>query len=568
MSGRLRRTLQGLLGAAALIAVVTVVSRALGLVRTLVLNATVGSESIADAYNAANLLPNMLFEVAAGGALAGAVVPLLAAPVARADREQVGRMVSAALGWVLLVLVPLGGLLAALSGVVGAYAGKGDPVMAATVRYFVLVFAVQVPVYGLTVLLYGVLQAHRRFFWPAFAPVLNSAVLIATFAVYGSLARGERVDPTALPSGALDLLAWGTTAGVLAMLLPVLLPARRLGVRLRPTLRFPDDAGRRFRALGLAGVGSVAAQQLSVLAVWLVANGLLPSDGRGYSAIVYAQQVYLLPYAVLVVPLATSTFPRVAAHAAAGDARRFAATSAVTTRAVLLVGALGAAAVLAGGQAVATLFARITPGRGSGLLEAMDVLLTWMPAGVVGLAVMFHVSRTLYAVERARAAITTNVVGWGTLAVLAPLLAVLAGGADPVGVLRAIGLATTVGMAAGGLAAVVALRRAAGRDALAGLGRTAVVALLAGAAGALAGRAVATTVLRLVGDDVWSATGAAAGGAVVAVTVVVCAVALLDRGTLLGVLSVERAETGVTTASAPAPTAATDPPAGPVPPVV
>lgn len=542
MSGRLRRTLQGLLGAAALIAVVTVVSRALGLVRTLVLNGTVGSGDIADAYNAANTLPNILFEAAAGGALAGAIVPLLAAPVARADREQVGRVVSAALGWVLLVLVPLGGLLAALSGVVGAFAAKGDPVMAATIRYFVLVFAVQVPVYGLTVLLYGVLQAHRKFFWPAFAPVLNSAVLIATFALYDVLADGEVSDPTALTPGALDLLAWGTTAGVVAMLLPVLLPARRLGVRLRPTLRFPGDTGRRFRALGLAGLGGVVAQQVSVLVIVLLATGLLPNDGRGYSAIVYAQQVYLLPYAVLVVPLATSTFPRVAAHAAAGDRSRFAATSAVTTRAVLVVGALGAAAVLAGGGAVAAVFADMTPGDGAGLVEAMGVLLTWMPAGVVGLAVMFHVSRTLYAVERARAAVLTNVAGWGALAVLAPVLALLAGRDDPVGVLRGIGLATSLGMAVGAVAALVALRRVAGPSALAGLGRTALVALAAAAAGAAAGRGVATTVLEVVGDDALTATGAAAGGAVVAATVVVAAVVLLDRGTLLGVLRVERAE--------------------------
>lgn len=556
MSGRLRRTLQGLLGAAALIAVVTVVSRALGLVRTLVLNNTVGSVGIADAYNSANLLPNILFEVAAGGALAGAIVPLLAAPVVRSDQQQVSRVVSAALGWVLLVLVPLGGLLAALSGVVGAFAGE-DPALAATVRYFVLVFAVQVPVYGLTVLLYGVLQAHRRFFWPAFAPVLNSVVLIATFAAYGALADGEVADPAALPGGALDLLAWGTTAGVVAMLLPVLLPVRRLGVRLRPTLRFPDGVGRRFRALGLAGIGSVAAQQVSVLVVWLLANGLLPHDGRGFSAVVYAQQVYLLPYAVLVVPLATSTFPRVAAHAAAGDRVRFAATSAVTTRAVLVVGVLGAAAVLAGGGAVAAVFADMTPGDGAGLVEAMGVLLTWMPAGVVGLAVMFHVSRTLYAVERARAAILTNVAGWGAVAVAAPVLVLLAGRDDPTGMLRGIGLATSLGMAVGAVVALVALYRAAGPAALAGLRRTALVALVAGAAGAVAGRAVAATVLELVGDGALSATGAAAGGAVVAATVVVGAVALLDRGTLVGVVQVERAPAAPSAADAHDATAST-----------
>ncbi|MBO3093219.1 murein biosynthesis integral membrane protein MurJ [Cellulomonas dongxiuzhuiae] len=538
MSAGVRRALQGLVGAAAMIAAITVVSRVLGLVRTIVQASTVGTEAINDAYSAANLLPNVLFEIAAGGALAGAVIPLLAAPVARADRDQVARVVSAALGWVLLVLLPVGVLLAALSGVVGSYAGD-DPVMASTVRFFVLVFAVQVPVYGVTVLLYGVLQAHKRFFWPAFAPVLNSVVLIATFAVYGAMADGETSDPTALAAGALDVLAWGTTAGVVAMCLPVIGPVRRLGVRLTPTLRFPGDAATRFRALALAGVGSVAAQQVSVLVVWLMANGLLPHDGRGFSAVVYSQQIYLLPYAVLVVPLATSTFPRVAAYAAAGDAVRFARMSAVTTRAVLAVGALGGAAVLAAAAAVATVFARVSPGA-DGVIGAMTVLLTWMAPGVVGLAVMFHVSRTLYAVERPRAAVAANVVGWGSVAVLAPVL-LLVTGTDGSAVLRAIGLATSLGMTAGGIAAVVVLRRAAGTAALSGMLRTAVVALVAAGAGAVAGRAVASTVLDLVGDDVWSATGAAAGAAVVAATVVAAAVMVLDPGTLRGVVAVEPA---------------------------
>jgi len=540
MSGGLRQALRGLLGAAALIAAVTVLSRVLGLVRTLVLTSTVGSEGIADAYNAANQLPNVLFEIAAGGALAGAVVPLLAAPVARADRTEVGRVVSAALGWVMLVLGPVGLLLAALSGVIGDFAGGGDPATAATVRYFVLVFAVQVPVYGITVLLYGVLQAHRRFFWPAFAPVLNSLVLIVTFGVYGALAGRETSDPSALPAGALDVLAWGTTAGVLAMLVPVLAPVRRLGVRLRPTLRFPGDTGRRFRALGLAGVGSVAAQQVAVLVVWLLANGLLPDDGRGYSGLVYAQLVYLLPYAVLVVPLATSTFPRMAAHAAAGDHARFAATSSVTTRAVLVVAALGGAAVLAGGAAVAAVFAALDRGEGAGLAAGMTVVLTWMPAGVVGLALMFHVSRTLYAIERPRAAVVTNVAGWGSLVVLAPVLVLTSDTGDPLAVLRGVALATVLAMLVGAVVSVVALRRAAGPAALAGLGRSAAVALGAGALGAVAGRLVASTVLDVVGDGLGSAVGAAAGGAVVAATVVAVAVVLLDRGTLRGVLKVER----------------------------
>lgn len=540
------RAVQGLLGAAALIAVVTVVSRVLGLVRLLVQSGTVGADAIADAYNAANVLPNILFEAAAGGALAGAVVPLLAGPVAGADREQVSRIASAALGWTLTVLVPAGVLLALASGVVADVA-TDDPATAATVRYLVLVFSVQVPLYGVAVLLYGVLQAHHRFFWPAFAPVLNSLVVITAYTVYGVMADGEVRDPTALPAGAVDVLAWGTTAGVAAMCLPMLVPVRRLGVRLRPTWRFPAGTGPRFRALALAGVGAVAAQQLSVGVVWLLANSRLPGGGQGYTAFLYAQQVYLLPYAVLVVPLATSTFPRLAAHVAAADRTRLAALSSVTTRAVLAAAVLGAAAVLAGGPAVAEVFAVLA--EQPRVVGAMSATLVWMAPGVVGLAVLFHVSRTLYAVERPRSAVAVNATGWLVVALAA---VVLVARADADGVLAALGQATTVGMTAGAVAAVVALRRAVGGAALAGLPRTVVVSVAGAALGAPLGRWVAGTVLDLTGHGAVSATGAAAGGAVVAAAVVAAAVVLADRSTLQAVAA-GGSSAGAPTSGPPAP---------------
>lgn len=537
MSPALRRGVQGLLGAAAMIAAITVLSRVLGLVRVLVQARTVGAAEIGSAYNAANLLPNILFETAAGGALAGAVVPLLAASVTSGDRERAGRIASAALGWTLAVLVPLGLLLAAAAGPVGEFFGKGDPAVAATARYFVLVFSLQVPMYGIAVLLYAVLQAHRRFFWPAFAPVLNSVVVIGAYAVYGGLAQGETRDPSALVAGAVDVLAWGTTAGVAAMLLPVVLPVRRLGVRLRPTLRFPEDSGARFRALALAGVGSVAAQQLAAAVLLVLSYERLPGGKEGYATFMYAQQVYLLPYAVLVVPLATSTFPRVAAYAAGADRTRLAHLAAVTTRAVLAAASLGAAAVVAGGPSLAVVFA--------GLAEQVEVVrgmtaaLTAMAGGVVGLGVVFHVSRTLYAVERSRAAIAVNAVAWCAV-VVASLVAVLT--VDPgTAAFARLGAGTTVGMTVGGVVALAVQARVLGAPALSGLTRTVLVALGAAVCGAVLGRLVADAVLGVVGDDPLTAAAAAGGGAVVAAGVVACAVALLDRSTLVGVLRAESA---------------------------
>src|SRR5699024_295762 len=115
-----------------------------------------------------------------------------------------------------------------------------------------------------------------------------------------------------------------------------------------------------------------------------------------------------------VVPLATSTFPRLAARAAVGDRAGFARLASVTTRGVLVAGAAGAAAVIAAAVSVATIFGTIA--HHPEIAAEMSAALTWMLPGLVGFGALFHCSRSLYALERGRAAVAANVVGWGVMA--------------------------------------------------------------------------------------------------------------------------------------------------------
>lgn len=535
----------GLLGAAGLIAGVTVLSRLLGFGRYLAQAHAIGPDAIGDAYNAANLLPNVLFEVAAGGALAGAVVPVLAARVVRGARDEIDDIVAATLGWVLLVLVPLGGLLAALSGpIAGWLTPHADAALVPVVRFFLLVFAVQVPLYGCAVLLYGVLQAHRRFFWPAFAPVLASVVTIGAYLVYGAMAAGETKDPTALPPGALDWLAWGTTAGVAAMVVPLLGPVRRAGVHLRISLRFPPGVGRQVAALAFSGVGGLIAQQLAALLLMHTATN---AGTRGtYSVFVYTQAVYLLPYAVLIVPLATSTFPRLSAMAHAPDA--FAGLASATTRGVAVAGAVGAAALVATGPAIAGVFRVVSAKDG---VAAMGPALAWMAPGLLGYGLLFHVSRTLFALSRGRAAVAGVATGWGLVAVGALVAGlVLPKGTSSVETLEALGAAISLGMLTGAAVLLVALRRTAGPGALRGLARTGVVLLVVGLPVAWLGRVAVDAVLGAVGGLVGALVAGVIGLAAVLLGIG-AAVWLVDRGTVREVLAAERASHGDESPSAP-----------------
>ncbi|WP_460446804.1 murein biosynthesis integral membrane protein MurJ, partial [Angustibacter aerolatus] len=490
----------GLAGAATLVAALTLLSRVVGVGRWGVQAATVGNQCVGSAYAAANAVPNVLYEVVAGGALAGAVVPLLAGAIGRGDREQVSRTASALLGWALAVLVPVAVLLAALSGPLSrALVPAGCEAARGATSLLLLTFAPQVLLYGVSVVLTGVLQAHHRFTWPALAPLLSSAVVVAVYVLYAVVSGSTARHPDGwLPGdGALLLLGLGTTLGVVALSLPLLVPASRAGVRLRPTLRFDDGVGR--RALGLAGAGlaGLVAQQLVVaLTLWLTRRW----GGTGaFNAYQYAQAVYLLPYAVLAVPLATAAFPRLADRHAAGDVDGYRSVLTRSTRVVLVAGCTGAAVLVAVAPAVGTFFSAISAGGAGPALSALPVALTAFAPGLLGFALIAHLGRALFAAGAARWAARSTVAGWLLAAVLSvALVPALAGsGSGSRGTLLGLGLASSAGMTlAGGLLLLGAARTTvAGRPVrLPGVPRVALVAVLNALVAAAVGRFVADAV--------------------------------------------------------------------------
>src|SRR5699024_9723797 len=188
--------------------------------------------------------------------------------------------------------LPLAILVAVFSRPI-SHALLGDPAQAEYASGFLLVFAPQLVLYGIGGVLTGVLQAHRRFLWPAFMPLLSSLIVIGVYVGYARL-RGPEVATE--DSGALALLGWGTTAGVLALALPLALPTLRTGLRLRPSWRVPDGVAARAVRLAGAGMTVLLAQQAAMLVIMVVSNNV---GGRGVFVVFsYIQAVYLLPYAV------------------------------------------------------------------------------------------------------------------------------------------------------------------------------------------------------------------------------------------------------------------------------
>jgi putative peptidoglycan lipid II flippase len=414
------------------------------------------------------------------------VVPVLAAP-ARSDPEQVRRTSAALLSWAVLLLVPVSLIVAAIarplvSVLLGGTPGCPRADMVTLGARMLVVFAPQILLYGLAVVLYGILQAHRRFAAPALAPVLSSLVVIGAYFWFGVVGGGYQDLARPVPTLAWIVLAVGTTAGVAALVATPLIPAVRLHLRLRPSLRFPPGISARVRTLAAAGVATLIAQDASVAVVIVLAN----SRGGSGALVLYsfAWAVFFVPYAVLAVPIATSAFPELSARADSFDA-----TSATSTRAVMVASWLG----VAGMAGTCVPLARVFQSHVSQAADArqLAIALAAFAPGLVGYGLMANLSRVLYAEGskgRSRAAALAVSGGW-VLVIVADLVIVPL--VPRSAVVPWLGAGTTLGLTGSGVALLFLVRRFRGRDALAGCARASLAGLAGAAAGTAAGLGVA-----------------------------------------------------------------------------
>ncbi|WP_427383128.1 murein biosynthesis integral membrane protein MurJ [Janibacter sp. G56] len=520
-------TARSVAATAGLLSGVTILARIIGFSRWIVFSGALGATAVGTVYQSVNTIPNVVFEIAAGGVLAAVVVPLLASRVADGVRGRDGgseadEIASALLTWAVLLLLPLAVLVAVLARPLTTML-LGDGAVPADVDLGVdllVLFAPQIVLYGIGIVMAGVLQAHRRFLAAALTPLASSLVVIAVYLAYG------RIVPAGTSSGDLRtsarwLLGLGTTAGVIALSLPLLLVAARIGIRLRPRLSFPPGVAARARSLAGAGLLALVAQQISVVVTMVLANS---RGGVGALNVQqYAQAVYLLPYAVLAVPVATSAFPALAESGGRSEAHEAgAATLARSARAITALCLLAAAVLIVVSRPVGAFFTAMDRGRDHGGGEALGGMadaLAWYAPGLVGFGIAALLTRALYAHGRPAHAALAVGAGW-LVATVWPVV-LLAPHAGPAATLRTLAVGWTIGMTLSGLLLVLLVRRSWGAAALAGLGRTS----LAAAAGA----AVGTVALRAV-EGRWATAGLLAPvleGIVLAVAVLVVAAGIL-----------------------------------------
>jgi putative peptidoglycan lipid II flippase len=381
-----------------------------------------------------------------------------------------------------------------------------------------------VVLYGIGIVLAGVLQAHRRFAGPALAPLLSSVVVAGAYLLFAAMGGARTVDDLDRPAEL--VLAVGTTAGVAALSLCLLLPVRRLRLGLRPSLRFPVGVAPRVARLALAGVLTLAGQQLvAVVAIRLASSGA-PGTQVVYTA---GLTLFLVPWAALAVPLATSAYPGLAERAERGDRAGFARALAPAVTLGTVACAVAAAVLIGAAGPIARIF--LLQEDADTVAALRDTIIAFAP-GLVGYGLVAFLTRALYAQGLWKAPTVCVVGGW-SLAVVADL--VLAGVLDPADRGLALGTGHTLGVTVAGFALLAVVARTSGAAALTGLFRTGGPAVLAAALGAAAGLAVA----RLLDADPVPGTGplGALGAGVLVATAVLLVTAAVMMGTARGPLA-------------------------------
>ncbi|WP_153506516.1 murein biosynthesis integral membrane protein MurJ [Cumulibacter manganitolerans] len=405
-----RRAGQTVAKAAALIAVLTVLARIVGFARNIVFSNTVGQTCLGQTYQSTNTIPNIVFEIVAGGALASVVVPLISTYVAKGDVGGASRTASALMTWTIAVLVPVSLLIALLARPLTVAILQDAPCEQAVAAgaSMLRIFAPQVALYGVGIVLTGVLQAYKRFGGPAIAPLLSSVVVVATYLLFAVVA-GRGADLGTVRTSDQLILSVGTTLGVVALSCSLLVPLRRTPVRLRPTFAFPPGQARRAGAMVASGIAGLVAQQLFIAVTLVLANqGAVPRGA--INVFVYAQTIYLLPWAVLAVPIATSVFPRLAEAASAGRMRELTASLSGAHVAITALSGIATAALIAAASEVAVVFVSRSPGEPS--VDSLTHGIIGFSAGLVGYGAFALHSRALFALGKARQNAVAAALGW------------------------------------------------------------------------------------------------------------------------------------------------------------
>lgn len=286
--------------ASTLMAFTTTLSRLTGFLKWLAITYALGRTVIADAYNLANNLPNMIYELIMGGVLTAAFIPVIMDYLSQGKEEDGWKVASLIMNFVFLVL-----LFVSLLGIFFPYPFVRiqmllvSPEKTKLAQFFFRFFIIQIVFYGFCASFTGILNSKKHFFAPSAAPIFNNLIVIGTLFLYVKVF-------TISSSLSLIVLAVGTTFGVASMAIAQIPYLKKIGYNYHFNFNFRHPDLKKFLLLGIPTVIFVLMRQAGNTVI----NNLASQFRGGISAYVYSWAFFQLPHGILTSSIVIALFPR------------------------------------------------------------------------------------------------------------------------------------------------------------------------------------------------------------------------------------------------------------------
>ena len=392
--------------ATAVMSVGTALSRLTGFLRLAVMAWAIGGAEtkLPDTYNLANTMPNIVYQLILGEILATLFVPIFVQHLTTRAKDEAWRLASTILNIGVTVAAVISAIAVLLAPwIIKIYTFRADDavrIQQEQVGAFLLrLLLPQMIFYAAGAVLTGLLNAHRKFAVPMFAPILNNVIVMATFIAFRWKHSGRRVDLLDLTTGDKLLLGIGTTLGVMTMTL-VLWP---FVLRLKDQVYSPrafdyrNPAIRHVGNLAKYSLAYVVVNQIGLWVVYSLANGVR----GGVTAFQSSFILYQLPYGIFAVSVFTALVPTLSEHHVRGDLEAFRRDLSLGLRTTIFVIAPAAAGfIVLSHPIVRLLLEHGVFGAGSTELFADTFLL--MAMGLVGYAAFQQLMRASYARQDTR----------------------------------------------------------------------------------------------------------------------------------------------------------------------
>ena len=298
-------------------AVGTIISRITGFIGSVIVIATLGTALLADAFNVANTMPNILYNLLVGGALTAIFVPQLVRAFDDADGGHLfaSRLLTT-IGGILLALVAIGVIFA--PQLVYLYAPSFSTPGFETEREIAIALTryclPQIFFLGLFTILGQIANARGSFAPLMWAPIANNLVVIAVFSAF--LIKWPSVSVDSITSSQIQILGWGSTVAIVIQALILVPVVKRSGIKIRPKWGFAG-LGKSFSLAGWTLVYVLISQIGYLITVNVATTAAVESaksglaTGVGFTPFKNAYLIMLLPYSIVTVSIVTALLPHI-----------------------------------------------------------------------------------------------------------------------------------------------------------------------------------------------------------------------------------------------------------------